>query len=152
MTYTKYIKYGYYLMLLIGVVLTIIFFLNTSDYSESYQAPLFTFLDIYLGWGYILLLLNVVAMMLLPLPFMTKASYKRLGFLALMGIVLFVFSYILASGDPVNAVVKVPPSETALKLTDTGLIFTYILFAIALLSIVFASVYKSIILPRLSNR
>ena len=151
MTYTKYIKYGYYLILLLGVALTIIFFLNTSNYSEPHQAPFFTFLDIYLGWGYFLLLLNVVAMLLLPLPFMTKASYKRLGVLAVIGIVLFLFSYMIASPEPVNAVVKVPPTATALKLTDTGLIFTYILFAIALFSIVFSSVYKSFILPRLSK-
>jgi|GEM_PF-3237366 hypothetical protein len=151
MTYTKYIKYGYYLILLLGVVLTIVFFLNTSDYSEVAQASSFSFLDIYLSWGYILLLLNVVAMMILPLPFMTKASYKRLGFLAIIGIVLFAISYMMASPESVDAVVKVPPTETALKLTDTGLIFTYILFAIALLSIVFSSVYKSFILPRLSK-
>ena len=151
MTYTKYIKYAYYLILLVGVALTIVFFLNTSNYSEVSQASVFSFLDIYLFWGYFLLGLNVVAMLFLPLPFMTKASYKRLGVLAVLAIVLFVFSYMVASGDPVNAVVKVQPSETALKLTDTGLIFTYILFAIALFSIVFSSVYKSIILPRLSK-
>jgi len=151
MTYTKYIKYGYYLILLLGVVLTIVFFLNTSNYSEVVQAASFTFLDIYLYWGYLLLLLNVVAMLILPLPFMAKASYKRLGFLAIIGVVLFLLSYMMASPEPVNAVVKVPPTETALKLTDTGLIFTYILFAIALLSIVFSSVYKSFILPRLSK-
>ena len=150
MTYTKYIKYGYYLILLIGVVLTVVFFLNTSNLTEN-NVNEFTLLDVYLGWGYILLLLNVVAMMFLPLPFMTKASYKRLGFLALIAVVLFLFSYMMASSDPVNAVVKVQPSETALKLTDTGLIFTYILFGIALLSILFSSVYKSIILPRLTR-
>ena len=151
MTYTKYIKYGYYLILLVSVALTIVFFLNTSNYSNPPQAFDFTFLDIYLGWGYFLLFLNVIAMMLLPLPFMTKASYKRLGFIAIIFAVLFVVSYAMASGDPVNAVVKVQPSENALKLTDTGLIFTYILFGIALIAILFSSLYKSVILPRLTR-
>ena len=151
MTYTKYIKYMYYLILLIGVVLTIIFFLNTSSYSEVIQASVFSFLDVYLGWGYFLLFLNVAAMIILPLFFMTKASFKRLGFIALLIIVLFTLSYMLASGDTVNAVVKVPPSETALKLTDTGLIFTYILLGTALIAIAFSSIYKSFILPRLTR-
>jgi len=150
MGYTKIIKYISYLLLLIAVVLTIVFFLNTSNLTEQ-SVNQFTLLDVYLGWGYFLLLTGIVSMLILPLPFMTKASYKRLGIIALMFVVLFGISYMLANGNPVNAVVDVQPTESTLKMTDAGLKFTYILFAISLLAIAFSGIYKSVVLPKLNR-
>ena len=152
MTYTKYIKYAYYLILLTGVVLTFVFFMNAGWLTDNMAVVNTTsVLDVYLGWGYALILLNVLAMVILPLPFMSKASYKRLGIVTVLFIVLFAVSYMFANGNPVDAVVKVQPTESVLKMTDAGLKFTYILFGISLAAILFSSLYKSVILPRLNN-
>ena len=151
MNYTKIIKNISRVVFLIGIVLTIIFALRITDkvYIESMDKS--TMLDYYMWWGYVLLFICIALAVILPLPFMTKASYKRLGMVALLFVVLFTFSYLIANGDPVNAVVKVQPTESTLKMTDAGLKFTYILFAISLISIAFSSLYKSVILPRLTK-
>ena len=151
MNYTKIIKNISRVIFLIGIVLTIIFALRVTDkvYIESMDRS--TMLDYYMWWGYALLFICIGLAVILPLPFMTMASYKRLGMTAVLFIVLFGISYMIANGDPVNAVVDVQPTESTLKMTDAGLKFTYILFAISLISIAFSSLYKSVILPRLTK-
>ena len=150
MKYTKYIKYISLFVFLVGIVLTIIFFVNLGPKLE--RMGVVTMLDIYMWWGYALLFICIALAVLLPIPFMTKKSYMRLGMTFVMFIVLFAISYMFANGNPVDAVVDVQPTESVLRMTDAGLKFTYILFSISLISIAFSSIYKSAILPRLTKK
>ncbi|MCL1974293.1 MAG: hypothetical protein FWG54_05710 [Bacteroidetes bacterium] len=101
-----------------------------------------------LVWGYIVLALGIVLLLLTPLfniasnPKMLRKMAVSIGFI----VVLFGLAFLLSSGDQTisTAMKPDPPKAQTLKIIDTGLIATYFLLAIALLSVLGGSVLASI--------
>ncbi len=102
--------------------------------------------NVVIYFGYILLAIAILCTIVLPLPllFQYPKKLKKVGFSILLVAVLFGIGYLLSSGDPISLNIETQPSEQVLKLTDTGLIITYILVAVSIITIVGGSV-KSIL-------
>lgn len=123
-------KLSNYILLLLfglGVLLTVIFFINQDG-----------MLNTYLIYAYVLFAISLVLAVLLPLIGMAKdpKSLKRTLLALLMAVVLIGFSYLIASGKPVPVNLSEVPSTFTFRATDTGLILTYILLAVSLVAIV----------------
>ena len=101
-----------------------------------------------LVWGYIVLALGVALLLLTPLFSITSnpKTLKKMAVSVVFIVVLFGLAFLLASGDQTaaTAMKPEPPTAQTLKLIDTGLIATYFLLALALLSVVGGSVLASI--------
>ena len=105
-----------------------------------------TMVNIVIYFVYILTAIAILCTLILPLPllFQYPKKLKKVGLSLLLVVVVFGIGYILSSGDPINLNIENQPSEQTLKLTDTGLIVTYILVAVSIITIVGGSV-KSIL-------
>ena len=105
-----------------------------------------TMVNIVIYFAYILTAIAILCTLILPLPllFQYPKKLKKVGLSLLLVVVVFGIGYLLSSGDPINLNKENQPSEQTLKLTDTGLIVTYILVAVSIITIVGGSV-KSIL-------
>ncbi|NCB98042.1 MAG: hypothetical protein EOM36_06755 [Bacteroidia bacterium] len=105
-----------------------------------------TMVNIVIYFAYILTAIAILCTLILPLPllFQYPKKLKKVGLSLLLVVVVFGIGYLLSSGDPINLNIENQPSEQTLKLTDTGLIVTYILVAVSIITIVGGSV-KSIL-------
>jgi hypothetical protein len=112
------------LILIVGVV----FFSDTSSGKM---------VSVILYFSYILMGLCAILAIVLPLPLLMQypKKLKKAGFTIILVAVVFVVGYLLSSGAPMNINVETQPSEQVLKLTDTGLIITYIMLAASILAI-----------------
>lgn len=133
----KYAKYILYLLFGLGVLITILFLINTENMGM---------LDTYLVYAYILFGLAIVLAILLPLISMIQnpKSFKKVGLGILLATVVVGISYLAASGDSVSVNVTTPPTALTYKITDTGLIMVYILLAAAFVSIVAGSLVNMV--------
>lgn len=105
-----------------------------------------TMVNIVIYFAYIITAIAILCTLILPLPllFQYPKKLKKVGLSLLLVVVVFGIGYLLSSGDPINLNIENQPSEQTLKLTDTGLIVTYILVAVSIITIVGGSV-KSIL-------
>lgn len=105
-----------------------------------------TMVNIVIYFAYILTAIAILCTLILPLPllFQYPKKLKKVGLSLLLVVVVFGIGYLLSSGDPINLNIENQPSEQTLKFTDTGLIVTYILVAVSIITIVGGSV-KSIL-------
>jgi Ca2+/Na+ antiporter len=119
------------------LIVAVLFYANPE--SES-------MVNIVIYFAYILTAIAILCTLILPLPllFQYPKKLKKVGLSLLLVVVVFGIGYILSSGDPINLNIENQPSEQTLKLTDTGLIVTYILVAVSIITIVGGSV-KSIL-------
>lgn len=118
------IKVLSWLLMGVSVILTVLFY--TGNISE----------EPFIIWAYILFGLAALFALVFPLYFFIrnpKNALKTLLGLALMGVVALV-GYVLADPTPMYSPTNDPNFSitNVLVLTDTGLIATYILFAVAL--------------------
>ncbi len=148
---SKFAKYLLYLLLAVSAVLTVVFFVQSStglfklnNLSGAMGAS--NMADGLLWWTYGLVFLAIALVIILSIVKMAQnpKSLKRTALVAVLAVVLCAVSYFLASGAPVHVNLDVQPTETALKLTDAGLILTYLLFAGAILALLYGSVRKMI--------
>jgi Ca2+/Na+ antiporter len=133
---SKFVKYISYLLIGIAAVITVAFFLN----KEAMQ-------DTFLFYGYILFGIAVLAAIVMPLFNMldNPKSFKKILINLLIVVVVVGVAYLLASGDPLqNTNITPEPTANTLKITDTGLILVYILFAISVTAIVAGSVVNMV--------
>lgn len=103
-------------------------------------------LDSFLYYTYVLVGVALLAAIILPMINLLsnpKGLKKMLMFL-LIAVVLLGVSYALASSDPLVVKVNVEASESALKLTDAGLILTYILSVFAFLAILLGGLVRMV--------
>lgn len=123
----KFIKYISYLLLGLGLILSIAFFANKDG-----------MLDTYLGYSYILFGVAGVLAIVLPLINVVQnpKSFKKILFSIIIAAVVVGISFALAKGDALTVVLDKEPSEFTLKATDAGLILTYLLFGAAVVAIV----------------
>lgn len=148
---SKFLKYFLYALLAISTVVIVLFYVqsSTGDFALSNlaeQLKTTSMVDGVMYWAYILVGLSILSLIALSIMGMIEnpKTLKRTGITLLLAVVLCVISYFLASGDPVQANLEIAPTETALKLTDTGLIITYILFAATILTIIGGGIYNAI--------
>jgi hypothetical protein len=131
----KFVKYILYLLFGLGVVLSIAFFTNKDG-----------MMDTYLFYAYILFGVAAVLAIVLPLIGMVQnpKALKRVLFLVILTAALVGISYLLASGDPVPVNLSTEPTAMTFKITDTGLVLTYILLAVSFVSIIAGSIVNMV--------
>lgn len=123
---SKITKYLLYILFAVSLVFIIGFFVNQD-----------AMLDSFLYYTYALVGIAIVAAVVLPMikMFSNPKGLKKMLMFLILAVVLVGLSYVLASGDPLLVKVNVPTTENVLKLTDTGLILTYILAVVAFVAI-----------------
>jgi len=120
-------------LLAISALLAILFFVDViSD-------------DVLIYWGYFLVILTAVITILFPLVFLIlnpKNSIKIFIAIGLM-VVIAIIAYSLSQVNFTELQLeKLDTTERTAKYVGAGLIFTYIMAALAVLSIVYASISK----------
>ncbi len=133
---SKFVNYISYILLGLAVVITVLFFINQQN-----------MLDTFLGYGYVLL--GIAALLAVGLPllgmFSNPKGFKKILINLAIVVVVVGLSYALASGDPLaNTNINPEPSASTLKITDTGLLITYILFGVAIISILAGSLINMV--------
>ena len=132
---SKFTKYLLYILFAVSLVFIIGFFVNQD-----------AMLDSFLYYTYALVAIALVAAFILPMIklFSNPKGLKKMLLLLLIAVVLIGVSYALASSEPLVVKTNIEASENALKLTDAGLILTYILSAFAFLAILLGGVVKMV--------
>lgn len=132
---SKFTKYLLYVLFAVSLVFIIGFFVNQD-----------AMLDSFLYYTYALVAIALVAAFILPMIklFSNPKGLKKMLLFLLIAVVLIGVSYALASSEPLVVKTNIEASENALKLTDAGLILTYILSAFAFLAILLGGVVKMV--------
>ncbi len=121
---------------------------SASEVLSGWELLVWNRVDIALVWAYILVLLTAIAAIVFPL-ISILANPKGLIRLALVLVgaaVLVLISYFMASGTPIDIIGYSGTGNSdpgTLKMVDTILYVTYILFGMALASILYAIVSKA---------
>ncbi len=120
-------------LLAISALLAILFFVNVvSD-------------DLLIYWGYFLVIFTAVITILFPIVSMIMNPKNSIKIFIAIGVmvVLAIISYSLATvGLTDHQLEKLGVTAGTAKYVGAGLIFTYILAALAVLSIIYASISK----------
>jgi hypothetical protein len=116
---------------------------NLKEVMSGWEYLVWYRTDIALIWAYILILLTMIASIVFPLiaVFSNPKGLIRLVAVLVGAAVLVVISYLLASDAPVSIIgyTGTDNSDPAtLKMIDTVLFVTYMLFGLALASILYA--------------
>lgn len=132
---SKFIKYLSYILLGLAVVITLAFFTNKEG-----------MLDTFLGYAYLLFGVAIVLALGLPLLQMVgnPKSIKKVLSGLIVVVVVVGLAYVLASGDPLATTLESEPTAATLKITDTGLIITYLLFFVSIAAIVAGGVINMV--------
>ena len=132
---SKFTKYLLYILFAVSLVFIIGFFVNQD-----------AMLDSFLYYTYALVAIALVAAFILPMIklFSNPKGLKKMLMFLLIAVVLIGVSYALASSEPLVVKTNIEASENALKLTDAGIILTYILSAFAFLAILLGGVVKMV--------
>ncbi|MEN6619055.1 MAG: hypothetical protein ABFC28_06110 [Rikenellaceae bacterium] len=128
---SKFVKYILYILLVISAIFIVAFFINQD-----------AVLDSFLYYTYTLIGIALLAVVVLPLInlFNNPKNLKKILTGVVAVVVLVGVSFLLSSGDPISSKPNMQASENVLRMTDTGLILTYILATLAFLSIVVGGV------------
>jgi hypothetical protein len=125
-------KYKYISIGLIVISLFILLLVSFDSTNESSIA-------LFLFWTYVLLGIAAVAAIGMPLVYAIQnpEKLKKEGIYVGLALVVLLVSILFSSSDPIVGVNFVSePSPSALQWTETGLIATYILLALAFGSII----------------
>ena len=130
---SKIVQWFLYAMLGLSALFGILFYTDTI--SE----------DLLLYWGYILLIIVIVATLLAAIGnilLKPKGSLKVVIILAVM-VVVGIISYALSSNELSAAQLeKMQITASTSKLVGAGLYFTYFMAAVALISIIYSAVSR----------
>jgi hypothetical protein len=121
---------------------------NLRDHLSGWESLVYFRTDIALVWAYILVLLTAIAAIVFPLVsvFSNPKALIRLAGVLVAAAVLVVVSYVLSSATPIDIIGYTGTANSdpsTLKMVDTTLFVTYMLFGIALLSILYAIVSRA---------
>ena len=121
---------------------------HLKDHVSGWEYLVWFRTDIALVWAYILILLTLVASIVFPLiaVFSNTKSLIRLGIVLAGAAVLVVLSYLMSKDTPIDIIGYTGTENSdpgTLKMIDTVLFVTYILFGMALASILYAIVSKA---------
>ena len=121
---------------------------NLKEHLSGWEYLVWFRTDIALIWAYILVLLTLIAAVVFPFISVlsnTKALI-RLGAVLVAAAILVVISYFMSSDTPVDIIgyTKTDNSDPGtLKMIDTVLFVTYMLFGLALASILYAIISRA---------
>ena len=121
---------------------------NLKEHLSGWEIMVWFRTDIALIWAYILILITLVASIVFPLISVfsnTKALIRLVAVLA-GAAVLVVISYLMSSASPIDIIGYTGTDNSdpgTLKMIDTVLFVTYILFGMALASILYSIVSRA---------
>lgn len=124
-----------------SIIFTVVFFYRLSGAEKVAQ------IDVagpFIMWGYILVAIAILLSLLFPLVniiFNPKNGLKALVGILGLGLA-FLIGYLLADPTIMIGTTENPnfANKTILILADTGIIATYILFAVAILSLLYVTI------------
>ena len=131
----KYLSLIRYVMLGIGVLLVLLFYLGVTGVSQS--------VDLMIRWTYILLFLAIVCAVVFPLVNLVKNPTGAMRTLVGLGVVVVILliSYLAASDAPITTSAgNVVDDATTLKLSDMGIISAYIALALSIIVIIWGEI------------
>jgi hypothetical protein len=121
--------------------------INLRDHMSGWEYLVYFRTDIALVWAYILFIIATIAAVLFPLisVFSRPRALIRLAFVLAGAAVLIVVSYFMASETPIDIIGyagEANKNPSTLKMVDTTLFVTYMLFGLAILSILYSIVSR----------
>ena len=121
---------------------------SVGDVTSGWEYLLYFRTDIALMWAYILILITLIASVAFPLIAVISNPKALIRLLVVLagGAVLVVIAYLIAKDTPIDIIgyTKTANSDPAtLKMIDTVLFVTYMLFGIALASILYAIISRA---------
>jgi|GEM_PF-1123784 len=129
-----------YVIITISVVMTIYFFM---DAHEPRAGHLLLWAYILLGFG-ILLLITIPILNIGTNPGSLKKGAMSIAFMVVLFGIAFLFASDAQTPTTAAMINPPPPSATTMRITDAGLLATYLLLVIAVCSILFASLFASL--------
>lgn len=131
-TFTKVLTW---LLMGVSVILTALFFSGEKN-TDTVQP--------FIIWAYILFAAAAVMALLFPIYFFIrnpKNATKSLAGLGLMA-VLFIVGFLFADATPIPSPTQNPnlSDPTILVISDTGLIVTYLMFALAIVLLIYTGI------------
>ncbi len=124
-----------------SIIFTVVFFYRLSGTEGVAQIEV---AGPFIMWGYILVAIAIFLSLVFPLVniiFNPKNGLKALVGILGLGLA-FLVGYLLADPAPMIGTTENPnfANKTILILADTGIIATYILFAVAILSLLYVTI------------
>lgn len=121
---------------------------SASEVLSGWELLVWNRVDIALVWAYLLILITAIAAIIFPLITVlgNPKALVRLALVLVGGAVLVLVSYFMASGTPIDIIGYTGTGNSdpsTLKMVDTVLYVTYILFGMALASILYAIASKA---------
>ena len=121
---------------------------SIKDVTSGWEYLLYFRTDIALVWAYILVVLTLIASIVFPLisVFSNPKALIRLVAVLAGAAVLLLVSYLLSKDTPIDIIGYTGTDNTdpsTLKMIDTVLFVTYMLFGLALASILYAIISKA---------
>jgi len=120
--------------------------IDLRDHLSNWELMVYKRTDYALGWAYILLLIAAIAAVAFPLVVIVtdvKAILRLLAVVAAAAVLVLVSYFVFASDTPIQILGYTGTDNTnpvALKWIGTGLFSTYIIFGIAIISILYFEV------------
>lgn len=132
-----------YVLSAVSIVLALLFFFGPTTMEGAEEVPKFYTHN--LAWAGILFVAAVALTLLFSIGYIiTHPKALKGAAIALLGLgVLVLISYVLASDAPIKGV-KVVVSPSGLRWIGTALYATYILGAVAIISIVVSEIYGAV--------
>jgi hypothetical protein len=121
---------------------------SIKDVTSGWEYLLYFRTDIALIWAYILVFITLIASIVFPLIAVLSNPKALVRLLAILGgaAVLVVVSYLLSKDTPIDIIGYTGTDNTdpgTLKMIDTVLFVTYMLFGLALASILYAIISRA---------
>ena len=127
------------LQILLGAILAISALLGILFYANVISD------DVVLYWGYILVIVTAAITIIAPLIYLIFNLKSAVKFFVILGamVVLAIISYVLSGNEFSSLQLEQMKSTAETSVTvGAGLIFLYILAALAILSIIYASISR----------
>ena len=120
---------------------------DLGDHLSGWELMVYFRTDIAIVWAYILFILTAISAIVFPLisVFSNKKALIRLLVVLVGSAAVIVVSYLLASGSPIDIIGYAGDANKnpgTLKMVDTTLFVTYMLFGLALASILYSIVSR----------
>ena len=134
----KLAKITLFALMAVSLVMTVLYYINIG--GDNVEGWTYAFLDL----AYAILALAIV--LIIALPILTfrqrKINFKSVILILVGTVVVLGGAYLLAPATPVVLASGAVHEGSAVKLTETGLLVTYFLLGVALISIVGGSVFN----------
>ena len=121
---------------------------SVKDVTSGWEYLLYNRTDIALIWAYLLILITLIASVVFPLIAVISNPKALIRLLAVLAgaAVLVVISYLLSKDTPIDIIGYTGTDNSdpgTLKMIDTVLFVTYMLFGLALASILYAIISRA---------